>query len=54
VKVIGSSGLGPNGGDAKALDGCVKHFIPKPYTANTMLKILAKVLREEGGDLGNC
>jgi len=46
VRVIGSSGLGAKGGDGKGVEADVKHFIPKPYTANTMLKILALVLGE--------
>jgi PAS domain S-box-containing protein len=45
VKIIGSSGLAANGGVAKAMDAGVKHFIPKPYTAEAMLKTIAKVIR---------
>jgi len=40
VKIIGSSGL-TSAGDAN-----LRHFIPKPYTAETMLKALAQVLHE--------
>jgi PAS domain S-box-containing protein len=47
VKIIGSSGLAANGGVAKAMDAGVKHFIPKPYTAETMLNTIAKVLHEQ-------
>ena len=46
VKVIGSSGLDTNGAIAEAVGAGVKHFIPKPYTAQTMLKILSLALRE--------
>jgi CheY-like chemotaxis protein len=46
VKIIGSSGLASNGDIGKAVGAGIKHFLPKPYTAETMLKILAKVLHE--------
>lgn len=44
VKIIGSSGQASNGGGAKALSTGVKHFIPKPYTAEAMLRALHEVL----------
>jgi len=47
VKVIGSSGLASNDGVAKAMDAGVRHFVPKPYTAGAMLRVLAKALDEE-------
>jgi CheY-like chemotaxis protein len=47
VKVIGSSGLTSNDGVAKAMDAGVRHFVPKPYTAGAMLRVLAKALDEE-------
>jgi hypothetical protein len=49
----------PSLGDvAKAEGAGVKYFVPKPYTAETLLKILAEALREElgmsgAGDRGN-
>jgi PAS domain S-box-containing protein len=46
VKIIGSSGLAANGGVAKAIEVGVKHFIPKPYTAESMLGALEEVLRQ--------
>ncbi len=46
VKVIASSGHASSGGVAKAVDAGVEYFIPKPYTAEQMLKILAQVLHE--------
>jgi len=48
VKIIGSSGLDANGSVAKAVDAGVQHFVPKPYTAETMLRILRAVLEENG------
>ena len=47
VKIIGSSGLAANGNVAKAAGAGVRHFIPKPYTAETMLKTLAQALEEK-------
>jgi len=44
VKIIGSSGHASQGGVAKAVGAGVQHFVPKPYTAETMLKVLADVL----------
>lgn len=44
VKIIGSSGHDSNGGVAKAIGAGVQHFVPKPYTAETLLKMLADVL----------
>jgi len=46
VKIIASSGLPPAAGNAADLG--VKYFVPKPYTAATMLNALAEALREEG------
>ncbi|MGO8837621.1 MAG: PAS domain S-box protein [Limisphaerales bacterium] len=45
IKIIGSSGLASEDGMAKAKDAGLRHFIPKPYTAETMLKTLHEVLR---------
>jgi PAS domain S-box-containing protein len=47
VKVIASSGLNSNGGVAKAIGAGVEHFIPKPYTAEVLLKTLAKLLGDK-------
>jgi PAS domain S-box-containing protein len=44
VKIIGSSGHTSQGGVAKAVGAGVQHFVPKPYTAETLLKVLADVL----------
>lgn len=47
VKIIGSSGNTSNGGVAKAVGAGVKHFVSKPYTAETLLTTLRKVLMED-------
>ncbi len=44
VRIIGSSGLAANGGVAKAASSGVRHFVPKPYTAEKMLRTLREVL----------
>lgn len=45
VRIIAASGLNANGMAAKAVNAGVKHFIPKPYSAETLLKTLASVLQ---------
>jgi PAS domain S-box-containing protein len=45
VKVIASSGMTANGDVAKMFGGGVEHFVPKPYTAETLLGTLDQVLR---------
>ncbi len=44
VKVIASSGLTDNGKAVEAGDLGVQHFLPKPYTADKLLKLLAEIL----------
>lgn len=44
VRIIAASGLNANGMEAKAYNAGVKHFIPKPYTAETLLKTLCCML----------
>ena len=44
VLIIGSSGQAANGGVAKAVGAGVHHFVPKPYTAETLLRTLRKIL----------
>ena len=46
VKIIASSGLASQGGVAKAVGAGVRHFIPKPYTADKMLTIIAEALKD--------
>jgi PAS domain S-box-containing protein len=44
VKIIASSGLADNGKAVEAADLGVKNFLPKPYTADKLLKLLADLL----------
>ncbi|HEY1050278.1 MAG TPA: response regulator, partial [Prosthecobacter sp.] len=46
VRIIAASGLNANGMVAKAASAGVAHFIPKPYTAEMLLKTLQQVLAE--------
>jgi two-component system cell cycle sensor histidine kinase/response regulator CckA len=46
VRIIAASGLNMNGSAAKASGEGVKHFLNKPYTAETLLMTLRKVLDE--------
>ncbi|MDP2390528.1 MAG: response regulator, partial [Acidobacteriota bacterium] len=43
VLIIGSSGLDANGLVAKAVAAGVQSFVPKPYTAEALLKVLASL-----------
>jgi len=52
LKIIASSGLPSDADVAKAVGAGVKHFVPKPYTTETLLTILAEALREELGKSG--
>ncbi|MCF7785053.1 MAG: PAS domain S-box protein [Prosthecobacter sp.] len=45
VRIIAASGLGVKDMVAKAMAAGVKHFISKPYSAETLLKTLAQVLQ---------
>ena len=44
VRIIGSSGLAANGGVAKAASAGIRHFVPKPYTAEKMLRTIRDIL----------
>ncbi|HEY5078548.1 MAG TPA: PAS domain-containing protein [Opitutaceae bacterium] len=46
IRIIGSSGLGASGGSAVAANAGVTDFIAKPYSAETLLRAIAKVLAE--------
>jgi DNA-binding NtrC family response regulator len=45
IRIIGSSGLASAGGMAKIKDAGIRHFISKPYTADTLLKTLHEALQ---------
>ena len=45
ARIIAASGLNIKDMVARAMSAGVKHFIPKPYSAETLLKTLAEVLR---------
>jgi CheY-like chemotaxis protein len=47
VKVIAASGLGSDPNRNSVRDLGVKHFVPKPYTAETILQKLQEALAEE-------
>jgi CheY-like chemotaxis protein len=44
IKIVSTSGLASNGGLSKAMSAGVRHFIPKPYTAESILHALHEVL----------
>ena len=44
VKIIAASGLANDGSAARATAMGVKHFLPKPFTAQTILTALRQVL----------
>jgi PAS domain S-box-containing protein len=44
VKIVGSSGLHANGHVADGIG--VKHFLPKPYSPETLLKVIRSILDE--------
>jgi CheY-like chemotaxis protein len=49
LPLIAASGLSANGHTAKVAGLGVKHFLPKPYTAETLLKTLKLALSETVG-----
>jgi PAS domain S-box-containing protein len=46
VRIVGTSGLAANSHVAKAASAGVRHFVPKPYTAETLLRVLRQALEE--------
>jgi YesN/AraC family two-component response regulator len=47
IKMIAVSGLAAHEVTAKLTNLGVKHFLQKPYTAGTLLRLVAEVLKEE-------
>ncbi|MFW2355278.1 PAS domain-containing hybrid sensor histidine kinase/response regulator [Hydrogenophaga sp.] len=45
VKLIGASGISQNGQVARAAGAGLDHFLPKPYTADIMLRLIDTVLK---------
>jgi len=44
VKIIAASGITQNGGLAKAAEMGIKHLLPKPYSAHSVMSTLHKLL----------
>jgi CheY-like chemotaxis protein len=47
VRIIAASGLNANANLSRAAEGGVKHFLTKPYNAETLLKVMEQVLSEK-------
>jgi CheY-like chemotaxis protein len=47
VKIVGSSGYASGASVARISNSGIRHFVPKPYTAETMLSALQKILHED-------
>ncbi len=45
VKIIGASGISQNGKVTRASGLGLDHFLPKPYTAEVMLRLIDSVLK---------
>ena len=50
VKIIVSSGLATNAGFAKAANIGARHFVPKPYSAEKILRTLHDLLKKNEAD----
>jgi len=48
VRIVGSSGLNANGSVVRAMDAGVRHFVPKPYTTEGLLRVVRRALTDEG------
>lgn len=45
IRIVASSGLGSHGRVAQIVSAGIRHFIPKPYTADTLLKTVQRALQ---------
>ena len=50
IRVIGASGIPAGDGAARAVSTEVEHFLPKPYTADTLLTAVRRLLDAPDGD----
>lgn len=48
--IIAASGLASNNQMAKAAAAGVRHFLPKPFTAEYLLKLISSILKEAAGN----
>jgi PAS domain S-box-containing protein len=46
IKIVAASGLAKNGSGSREPGGNIKHFLTKPYTAETLLKTIRAILDE--------
>jgi two-component system cell cycle sensor histidine kinase/response regulator CckA len=47
IRIIASSGLDANDRMAEATGTGIRAFLPKPYTADKLMKAIAEILRAE-------
>jgi len=47
ARIVAASGLSANDKGAPGANLAVKHFLPKPYTAENLLKVMKQILTEE-------
>lgn len=46
VRIIGASGIASNAQVAQSRQAGVNHFLPKPYTAETLLRAIREILTD--------
>ena len=54
VRIIGASGINAKSNVARASSAGANHFLPKPYTAETLLKTIRMILKEPAPDTLRC